>query len=541
LRERLAAELTLEQLFLFGSYRLFATDDAAPTPTVESAILVATKALAPKGHKLRVVALEDEDAAPSDRRDLLEEMARRASGRVGRRTGIHAHDIVQASLLAERPWPVKFGAKDVATLVVTHLQGQLDEGKCEALQTSWKVFQGIQTGADAYTKRIDKRLSVDDRQKLTSAGCRIGDPILELPPGVELLEPWASNPGLLARNPEPTGVLYGAVDPGDYTSLVVVRSDPPSAVLAAIDRWRPLLATRAEIARNARRKWWEAAWPRPAMDMAAPKVIALYRTDRGRFALDEAGDWQPSIKSTLVVGRDPDAPVAYLCSVLNSELLDLWYAVRGKTPWHVRRNYEPLRMNEMPYRPLVGDPRADEVAVLVREIAANRSALLPHRAVVDHLERTVKDPWRTGPVEIVESKLLHELDAAETVSLRLDSALTVDIARPTTGRVLRSAPNGIELRAGRGVVGRITGDPKRLDLLEQVLGGKADERVLDALLPKDLAAFRTRVDARREEVQTLLLAGRELVERVERLVCAIYDVPDDLTEQVVAHAVRRAG
>ena len=24
----------------------------------------------------------------------------------------------------------------------------------------------------------------------------------------------------------------------------------------------------------------------------------------------------------------------------------------------------------------------------------------------------------------------------------------------------------------------------------------------------------------------------------ERLVCAIYDVPDDLTEQVVAHAVR---
>jgi hypothetical protein len=31
------------------------------------------------------------------------------------------------------------------------------------------------------------------------------------------------------------------------------------------------------------------------------------------------------------------------------------------------------------------------------------------------------------------------------------------------------------------------------------------------------------------------------LERVERLVCALYDVPDDLTEQVVAHAVRRSG
>jgi hypothetical protein len=30
------------------------------------------------------------------------------------------------------------------------------------------------------------------------------------------------------------------------------------------------------------------------------------------------------------------------------------------------------------------------------------------------------------------------------------------------------------------------------------------------------------------------------VEQVERLVCALYDVPADLTEDVVAHAVARA-
>jgi hypothetical protein len=35
--------------------------------------------------------------------------------------------------------------------------------------------------------------------------------------------------------------------------------------------------------------------------------------------------------------------------------------------------------------------------------------------------------------------------------------------------------------------------------------------------------------------------GRSLGEEVERVVCSLYDVPEDLTEEVVAHAVRRAG
>jgi hypothetical protein len=76
--------------------------------------------------------------------------------------------------------------------------------------------------------------------------------------------------------------------------------------------------------------------------------------------------------------------------------------------------------------------------------------------------------------------------------------------------------------------------------VERVLGGKADEHVADTLLPKDGGAFEQDIKQRHELVERLLRDGRELVERVERLVCAIYDVPDDLTEQVVAHAVRRS-
>jgi hypothetical protein len=60
------------------------------------------------------------------------------------------------------------------------------------------------------------------------------------------------------------------------------------------------------------------------------------------------------------------------------------------------------------------------------------------------------------------------------------------------------------------------------------------------LLPKDLSLFAVRIRDRTDLVQTPLVEGGDLVEQVERLVCAIYDVPDDLADQIVAHAVRRA-
>ena len=42
--------------------------------------------------------------------------------------------------------------------------------------------------------------------------------------------------------------------------------------------------------------------------MAAPKVVALYRTDRGRFALDEAGNLAAVDKSTSSSDANPTRP-----------------------------------------------------------------------------------------------------------------------------------------------------------------------------------------------------------------------------------------
>lgn len=542
LREKLVSELILEQLFLFGGYRVFATDDAAPTPTVETAILVATKGRPRKSHKLRVVALEDESEAPRSRHELLAEMTRRVVGRAGRRGGVLVHDVPQVTLRPELPWSVKYSEKDLAPRLVRFVDKGVEAGSLEPLTQSWKVVRGIETAADSYTRRIQKRLPTEARAQLQALGCEVGMPIMELPPGAERNSPWKDNLDLLARSPEPTAILYGAVDESDYSNLLRLTKDkPPSAaILAKLDRWRPILASRAGFAEFPNRPWWETHRARDATDLAAPKVIALYRTDRGRFALDEIGEFQPSNKTTFVVGHVADAPVAYLCGVLNSELLDLWWAVRGKNPRDVWRNYEPKRMNEMPYRPPDGDPRADQVAELVRKIAVNRKTLLPRRNVIRSLGRIVKDPWKTGPVELDEAALLSELPAGETVSIRLDTKLELAFPTPARSRPVRDTKELLVLRRGRADVGRIEGDPRRLDVLEHFLAGVADEQLPETLLPKDLEAFQKAIVANRTLVEELLAEGRRLVEEVERLVCAIYGLPDLLTDEVVAHAVARA-
>jgi len=331
LREELRDTLRLDELFLFGSYRLFAPerrDTRAATPTVESAILLATNAPAPPGHELRIVALEDEGktakalsgdpaARIPDRDALLAEMALRVEGRAGRgRSGLHVHRLRQADLPGPEPWPIKHGARDIARLVVAHLDAALADrsASVERLDERWGIVRGIESGADAYTARIQKRLPAEVKRRLEAADARTGDPIMELAPGAEGRPPWREHPEFLARSPESRALLYGAIDEDDYANIVWIgRGEAvPEPIVAALEPWRELLATRAEIVRNPKRRWYETAWPRDKEQLRSPKVIALYRTDRGRFALDEVGEWQVSNKATFCVPRGPDLSVAYL-------------------------------------------------------------------------------------------------------------------------------------------------------------------------------------------------------------------------------------
>lgn len=603
LREKLASTLRLDELHLFGSFSLFAPEHEirgrrfpAPTPTVESAILLATRAHVPSGHKLRIVALEGEaeaartlgrtaDARAPDRDRLLAEMAARFEGRQGRKRGIHVHDVRQHDLDHDVPWPIKHAPKDVASRVVKHLDGEIKHSRAELLSERWEIMQGVQTGADAYTARIRKRLAAEfpaALAELEARGAEPGAPIMELPAGAERAQPWASSPDLLARSIEPTAILYGALDEAQYTSLVWIGRDDEvgEPVRDALQPWRPVLANRAEIRRNASRRWFETAWPRSKTLLRRPKVIALYRTDRGRFALDEDGDWQPSIKTTLAVPKQGGLSVAYLCGLLNSELLDLWYGVRGKVPRDIWRNYEPKPMARIPYRhaaPASGpaaaiaaleaaleEPRpdaplglADELApadldaglaaraveALVRAIAANRRELLPLRPLAPELERTIKDPWRAEAVSIDEAALIASMPASELRSVRLDPGLSVTLETDDVLGRHRLEEEGIVFRRARRVTATVEGEPDRLALLSTLVG---DDRRLppddlgSVLLPVDLDAFADRLAGRESEIAALLDRGRALVELVERIVCRLYRVPRELEDEIVASAVARA-
>jgi|GEM_PF-2265953 len=617
LREKLAATLRLDELFLFGGYRLFAPSEEArtrrrraPTPTLESAILLATRAEAGKSHKMRVVALEDETLAaealngdaegrPPERAALLAEMARRADGRQGRRAGIHVHDVRQSDLAADRPWPIKHGAKDVGSRVVAHLEAVVADAATVVapLDERFTIVRGIETGADAYSPRIRKRLQQSNPAALRAveaASVALGDPILELPRRAERRSPWDRNPGCLAHSIEPSAILYGALDEDEHTSLIWMGRDdsPPAEVLTELEKWRPVLAARAEILRNRSRHWWECAWPRDRELLQRPKVIALYRTDRGRFGIDEQGEWQPSNKTTLVVPRQDDLSVAYLGGLLNSELLDLWYSIRGKAPRDVWRNYEPKRMKEIPYRSvelgaaagkrpaalrkalgrgevdgavalaaeiaadlrgagksgLAADaPEAIEAAqaleILVRAIADNRRALLPYRDRFSSLSRAVKDPWSTGPVDPVATAFVDALPKKRRVSVRVDPELDATIE--TDGVLGKPVyEHGLLTFAyRRKVVARVTGPTPKLMLLAELLADPKKLMPADLLaaeVPRDVDRFKADVEETGTEVASLLNQGRSLVEAAERLVCALYAVPPELENEVVAHAVSRA-
>ena len=75
----------------------------------------------------------------------------------------------------------------------------------------------------------------------------------------------------------------------------------------------------------------------------------------------------------------------------------------------------------------------------------------------------------------------------------------------------------------------MTGDPTRLDLLAEILPARVGPDVGELLLPKDVTTFRVGQTERRALVEGLLAEARRLVEEVERLVCSLYGLPDQLS------------
>ena len=88
----------------------------------------------------------------------------------------------------------------------------------------WAVAQGIQSGADAYSARVQRRLSERTRSELAARGHQTGDPIMELPPGAEQKPPWSDYPQFLAHSPESRAVLVHGMAIHDLCNLSARRA-----------------------------------------------------------------------------------------------------------------------------------------------------------------------------------------------------------------------------------------------------------------------------------------------------------------------------
>jgi hypothetical protein len=230
--------------------------------------------------------------------------------------------------------------------------------------------------------------------------------------------------------------------------------------------------------------------------LRSAKVIGVHRTDRGRFAVDLEGHWQSGKGGVIVTARDIDSgpSAVLLAGYLNSELLDLWYAVRGRTPWHVRRDYEPKPMSRIPYRHValargrvtekvkavkkaLRDAKVDvavtvagaiaeelraagekgsrddapeavqagqALEVLVEAIADNRRALLPFRERFPALGRVIKDPWSAEIVDPDVRAFVNALPKKKRASVRVDPELHISL--DTDGML-----GGAQMEGGTGL------------------------------------------------------------------------------------------
>ena len=192
-------------------------------------------------------------------------------------------------------------------------------------------------------------------------------------------------------------------------------------------------------------------------------------------------------------------------------------------------------------------PEAVEAAraleTIVRAIAGNRRALLLFRKRFPALARVVKDPWSTEAVDPAVAEFVAALPKKARGSVRVDPELSCSIDTDGPLGHLTLEDESLLFLYRRHPVARVDGPREKLMVLGEVIGDAKKPMPADLLaaeVPRDTAAFRAEVEGSKAEVGDLLERGRILVEAAERLVCALYAVPKELEDAVVAHAVARA-
>jgi hypothetical protein len=152
----------------------------------------------------------------------------------------------------------------------------------------------------------------------------------------------------------------------DDAYLLYIRDDLDLSrvphLAAYLQRFRPILERRAEIARNAqRRSWYALTWPREPSVFEQPKLLSPYRAESNTFCYDESGVYVLKGTTLLTAKDGVRENLKYFLALLNSRVLDFWFHFKDKRKGKIREYfYKPLL--SVPLRRIDFD-RPDEVAL----------------------------------------------------------------------------------------------------------------------------------------------------------------------------------
>jgi hypothetical protein len=98
-----------------------------------------------------------------------------------------------------------------------------------------------------------------------------------------------------------------------------------------------------------RRHWYELHWPRDERLFAAEKLVTPRRSPRNRFAYGLSGWYENSDLTVLTKKEGVPEGMKYLLGLLNSAVLEYWFAHRGKRKGQ-QREYYSTPLQQVPIR-----------------------------------------------------------------------------------------------------------------------------------------------------------------------------------------------
>jgi hypothetical protein len=116
-----------------------------------------------------------------------------------------------------------------------------------------------------------------------------------------------------------------------------------------------LLSERTELEKRAAFKrgncsWWQYTWPLQKEFYNGPRIICPYLAKENRFAIDECFKFVGLTDTTVIFPMEQKENLKYICSLLNSSLLNFRFKGIGKLKSNGIREYFDNAVSQLPIR-----------------------------------------------------------------------------------------------------------------------------------------------------------------------------------------------